>query len=263
MKIALGLDYHGAAYLGWQRQAPHGARDATTVQGQLEHALSCVADAPIEVTAAGRTDTGVHAALQIVHLETSVSRPLSAWVRGANTHLPHDVSVRWSAEVPDEFHARFSAVSRQYVYWLVDHAARPGLLAQRVGWFHLPLDAHAMHEAAQHLVGEHDFTSFRASECQSKSPVKMMHAIRVARVGDKIRIDVHANAFLHHMVRNIVGALVYVGAQKVPTPQMREWLLARNRAALPPTFSAAGLYLAGMEYPAQFALPEQFVDVNL
>lgn len=261
--IVLGLEYCGAAYCGWQRQAVPGVADRSTIQGVLESALSAIADAPISVIAAGRTDAGVHAALQVVHFESKANRPLSAWVRGVNAHLPSDVAVRWAVEMPEDFHARFSALSRHYTYWLVDSPARPGLLAQRIGWFHLPLDVSCMREAAQCLVGEHDFSSFRSSECQAKSPVKHMYAVDVTRVGAHIRIRFHADAFLHHMVRNIVGALVYIGACKVPPSQMRAWLQARDRRQLPPTFSAAGLYLCGIEYPARFSLPERVVDVRL
>jgi tRNA pseudouridine38-40 synthase len=261
--IALGLEYLGAHYQGWQRQTPSGSADASTIQGCLESALSIVADSPVSVVAAGRTDTGVHASLQIAHFAPAVARPLTAWVRGVNAHLPNDIAIRWATPVADTFHARFSAISRRYTYWLTDRSSRPGLLSDRIGWFHLPLEVSSMQTAAACLVGEHDFSSFRSSECQAKSPVKRVHAIAVQRIGAHIRVDFHADAFLHHMVRNIIGALVYVGAGKVPTAQMREWLNARDRTYAPPTFSPAGLYLVGIEYPRVFALPEQHVEVRL
>ncbi len=257
-KIALGLEYNGAGFHGWQRQAAHA--NTASVQGALEAALAEIAGAPVSVIAAGRTDTGVHAALQVVHFSPPVERPLSAWVRGVNAFLPQGVAVRWAHPVHEEFHARFSAISRRYTYWLADQPTRPGLLHGRVGWTHLALDAAEMHCAAQALVGTHDFSAFRSSECQAKSPIKVMHSISVRRIGTRIRIDLHANAFLHHMVRNLVGALVAVGAQKVPSAQIGLLLHARDRTQAPATFSADGLYLCGVEYPAQFSIPESFVD---
>ncbi len=257
--IALGLEYDGAPWYGWQTQAV----GIPTVQAQLETALAKISDGgAAPVTAAGRTDTGVHAALQVVHFQPKVVRPLTAWVRGVNSHLHESIAVRWAVEVGDDFHARFSAVSRRYTYWLIDRDARPGLNAGRVGWTHLPMNVEAMHDGAQALVGTHDFSAFRAAQCQAKSPVKTMHAISVKRVGDYIRIDVHANAFLHHMVRNIVGALVYIGAGKIPAAQIKHFLDNIDRKNVPPTFAPDGLYLCGIEYPPQFALPESYVDTS-
>jgi tRNA pseudouridine38-40 synthase len=254
--IALGLEYDGRAWSGWQRQI----EGVSTLQGAVERACAEIAAAPIAVTAAGRTDAGVHAALQVVHFAPSVSRPTSAWMRGVNAHLPASIAVRWAVEVEPNFHARFSAISRRYTYWLLDREARPGLHAGRVGWIHMEMDVAAMHEAAQHLLGTHDFSAFRAAQCQAKSPIKTLHAISVKRVGAFIRIDAHANAFLHHMVRNIVGALVYVGAGKIPAAQIGHILRQIDRKNAPPTFSPDGLYLCGIEYPLEFALPESYVD---
>jgi tRNA pseudouridine38-40 synthase len=257
--IALGLEYDGRSFCGWQRQTENGDL-RPSVQATLEAALAEIAQKPVSAIAAGRTDAGVHASLQVVHFAPGVSRPLSAWVRGVNAHLPDAVAVRWAHETSEKFHARFSAVSRRYVYWLLDRDARPGLHAGRVGWTHLAMDVSGMHDAAQALVGTHDFSSFRASECQAKTPIKTLHSVRVTRAGAFVRVDIHANAFLHHMVRNIVGALVYVGAHKIPTAQFATLLAQRNRALAPPTFSADGLYLSGIEYPAAFGLPESFVE---
>jgi tRNA pseudouridine38-40 synthase len=254
--IALGLEYDGRVWSGWQRQI----EGVDTLQAAVEHACSEIAAAPITVTAAGRTDAGVHAALQVVHFAPQVSRPNSAWMRGVNANLPNSIAVRWAVEVEAPFHARFSAISRRYTYWLMDREARPGLHAGRVGWTHMAMNVTAMHEAAQTLVGTHDFSSFRAAQCQAKSPIKTMHTISVKRVGPLIRIDAHANAFLHHMVRNIVGALVYVGAGKIPAAQIEHILKQTDRKNAPPTFAPDGLYLCGIEYPPEFALPESYVD---
>jgi tRNA pseudouridine38-40 synthase len=253
--IALGIEYDGRPYFGWQRQA-----SGPTVQAALEAALSVVADGPIGVIAAGRTDTGVHAALQVAHFAPQVHRPLTAWVRGVNAHVPETIAVRWAHVVAPSFHARFSAVSRRYTYWLIDRPTRPGLHTGRVGWSHRPLDVSLMHRAAQALCGTHDFSSFRAAECQAKTPVKTVYRANVQRVGEYIRFDIHANAFLHHMVRNIVGALVYVGDGRLPAAQLAALLAARNRATAPPTFAADGLYLCGIEYPPEYDLPESTVE---
>lgn len=252
---ALGLDYLGGAYCGWQRQAHQ-----RSVQQALEEALSCVADAGIGVVAAGRTDTGVHAALQVVHFDTTAAREATAWVRGGNQHLPRDVAIRWAAPVTTDFHARFAARSRRYVYWLAAQPQRPGLHAGRVGWTHWPLDVARIEAALPALWGMHDFTSFRAAECQAKSPVKTLHSATVARHGSLLRFDFHADAFLHHMIRNIVGALVYIGSGRQPIEWMRELLTMRDRTRGAPTFAPDGLYLAGIEYDRVHALPEAFVE---
>jgi tRNA pseudouridine38-40 synthase len=243
MRIALGVEYEGSDFCGWQSQAGGGA-----VQDALESALSMVADAPTRAVCAGRTDAGVHAIGQVVHFDTDSVRPDTAWVRGVNTHLPPSVAVRWAKPVSDDFHARFSARGRRYRYLLLNRAERPGLMARRVGWFHRPLDAEAMLAAASLLLGEHDFSAFRAAECQAKSPVKTLRRADVARQGDLLVFDFEASAFLHHMVRNIVGALVYVGKGAHPPALLGEILAGRDRARAAPTFEACGLYFAGVDY---------------
>ena len=218
------------------------------MQDALEAALSMVADAPTRVVCAGRTDAGVHAIGQVVHFDTDAVRPDTAWVRGVNAHLPASVAVRWAKPVPDDFHARFSARGRRYRYLLLNRGERPGLMAKRVGWFHRPLDADTMRAAAALLLGEHDFSGFRSVECQAKSPVKTLRRADVARHGDLLVFDFEASAFLHHMVRNIVGALVYVGKGAHPPEWLGELLAGRDRARAAPTFEACGLYFAGVDY---------------
>jgi tRNA pseudouridine38-40 synthase len=252
---ALGLEYLGAQYCGWQRQS-----DQPSVQQALETSLSNIATVPVSVIAAGRTDTGVHASLQVVHFDSAIDRDATAWVRGGNQFLPRDVSIRWVAPVADDFHARFAATSRRYVYLLSSRAQRPGLHNKRVGWTHWPLEVGRIESAVQALIGEHDFTSFRASECQAKSPIKTIYSATVREQNGIIRFDFHANAFLHHMIRNIVGALVYIGAAKQPTDWLNTLLMQRDRTLAAPTFSPEGLYLAGIEYDPRFQIPEQFVD---
>jgi tRNA pseudouridine38-40 synthase len=198
----------------------------------------------------------VHARAQVVHFDTSVHRPESAWVRGANALLPDTVAVLWSRAVSDEFHARFSAVARTYRYHLLNRPVRPSLASTQVGWFHLPLDVGPMREAAALLVGEHDFSAFRSSECQAKSPVRRIHEFSVARNGDGIEFVVRANAFLHHMVRNLVGTLVYVGKGSFAPTHVREILLSRDRSRAAPTFGPEGLFLEKIEYEAKWQLPE-------
>lgn len=252
MRIALGLEYEGTPYAGWQSQ-PHG----NTVQDHLDAALSAVADAPVVTSVAGRTDAGVHALVQVVHFDAPTTRPLTAWVRGVNAQLPPTIAVRWAQPVADTFHARFAAHARHYRYVLLNRSVRPGVGAGRVGWFHLPLDVHAMAQGAAHLVGEHDFSSFRAADCQAKTPVKTLHHLRVERHGEWVVFDVCANAFLHHMVRNIVGALVYVGKGACPPAWMATLRDARARTLAPPTFGPEGLYLVGVEYEEGWQLPQK------
>ncbi len=201
MRIALGVEYEGSTFCGWQSQAGGGS-----VQDALESALSAIADTSVRVICAGRTDAGVHALEQVVHFDSPVERPLTAWVRGVNAHLPPMVAVRWAQPMPDDFHARFSAQGRRYRYVLLNRAERPGLMARRVGWFHLPLDLSAMQAASIFLLGTHDFSAFRSAECQAKSPVKELRKISIARQGDLILFDFEADGFLHHMVRNLSGA---------------------------------------------------------
>lgn len=250
MRFALAVEYSGHAFCGFQSQ-PSGCG----VQDALEHAIQQIAGHDVTVTAAGRTDAGVHAVSQIIHFETDAPRPDSAWVRGVNSHLPAAVAVLWAHSVPEEFHARFAATARHYTYLLLVRAERPALLAGLAGWYHRPLDAPAMDAAARQLLGSHDFSAFRAAECQAKSPIKTLTRISVTQQGPFVRFEFSANAFLHHMVRNIVGALVRVGAGKDNAERLAEVLAGRDRTRAAPTFAAEGLYLAGADYDARFGLP--------
>jgi len=251
MRIALAIEYAGDAFCGWQSQ-PSGCG----VQDALERALGEIAGERIATIAAGRTDAGVHATSQIVHFDTAKERPSSAWVRGVNALLPSTAAVLWAQPMPDDFHARFAATARHYTYLLLTRAERPALLGKRVGWYHASLDVDAMSVAAAHLAGRHDFSAFRAAECQAKSPVKTLSRVDVGISGPLIRFDFSADAFLHHMLRNIVGSLVYVGAGKHPPAWIAQLLVARDRTQAAPTFAPDGLYLAGADYPARFALPD-------
>ena len=251
-RIVLGLEYAGDAFCGWQSQA-HGR----TVQDVLEAALRQIAAHPVRLHCAGRTDTGVHASAQVVHFDTAAQRPPSAWVRGVNALLPSAVVVRWSAEVGDDFHARYLACERQYRYILHNAPTRPAMLAGRVGWFHPPLDAARMAAAAECLVGTHDFSSFRAAGCQSKTPVRVMREARVTRQGDYLLFDFRANGFLHHMIRNLMGCLLLVGQGLKPAGWMAQVLAARDRDAAAPTFSPDGLYFLGPIYAPHWQLPER------
>lgn len=251
MRWALGLEYDGSGFCGWQSQ-PAGCG----VQDALERALGEIAGGPVRVTAAGRTDAGVHALAQVVHFDTIATRPANAWVRGANALLPRCASVLWARGVDDSFHARFSAVARTYRYLLLARAQRPALAAGRAGWFHQPLDLQAMREASALVVGEHDFSAFRSAECQARNPVRTLHEVRIESRGAWVLMSFTANAFLHHMVRNLVGCLVYVGAGRRAPEWLAEVLAARERRLAAPTFSADGLYLAGVRYPAHLALPD-------
>lgn len=252
MRIALGLEYDGSGYSGWQSQ-PGG----NTIQDELEKALAAIAGAPVRVACAGRTDAGVHALAQVVHFDVQARRPTTAWVRGVNAHLPRDIAVRWATEIDGGFHARFAARARSYRYLLLNRRERPGLLQGKLGWCHQPLDDEAMRAAAACLLGEHDFSSFRSAECQAKSPVKILHRCGLSRHGDCIAFDLEANAFLHHMVRNIVGSLVYVGMGRRPVTWLAELLAARDRRLAAPTFMPDGLYFAGVEYDAAWGLPQR------
>jgi tRNA pseudouridine38-40 synthase len=247
VRIALGLEYDGAAFTGWQTQP-----DGRGVQDALERGLAEVAAQPAPTICAGRTDTGVHAFDQVVHFDTVAIRPLEAWVRGVNRFLPASAAVRWARDVPEAFHARFSAVRRTYDYWILNDPVRSPLAHARAGWVFRPLDAAAMHDAAQRLVGRHDFTSFRSAECQAASPVRDLTELSVARRGRLIRVRASANAFLHHMIRNIVGTLVYVGLGRREPAWAAEVLEARDRSRAAPTFSPAGLYLVRVEYDPSF-----------
>ena len=249
-RIALGIEYDGTAFSGWQAQA-----HATGVQSAVESALSSVADHAVAVTAAGRTDAGVHATYQVAHFDTTAERTGRAWVLGANSLLRADVSLLWAQQVPPEFHARFGAEARSYRYVIRNTAARPSLDRDRACWVREPLDDALMHGAAQVLVGVHDFSSFRAAECQSRTPIRRLESISVARHGPLLAIDVTANAFLHHMVRNIAGVLLAVGRGKRPGDWVGEVLEARDRRLGGVTAPPQGLYLVGVRYPAEYALP--------
>jgi len=251
MRIALGIEYDGFPFCGWQSQA-----EGQTVQDTLQSALSQIAGEQISVVAAGRTDTGVHAVEQVVHFNTEVVRPLTAWVRGVNAMLPGSIAVRWSHPVPDEFHARFSAHGRNYRYLLINRATRPAIQVGKVGWYHTSLDLELMQAASEHLLGKHDFSAFRAAQCQAKSPVKSVSKLNVSRKSEMFIFDIKADAFLHHMVRNIVGCLVYVGKGKYPPNWLAEVLASRERSLAAPTFSPDGLYLQRIKYEEKWGLPQ-------
>ncbi|RZL62814.1 MAG: tRNA pseudouridine(38-40) synthase TruA [Variovorax sp.] len=256
MRLALGIRYNGQAYEGWQSQ-----RSGRTVQDQLESALGKFADGPISTLCAGRTDAGVHGLMQVVHFDTTVEREPSSWVRGTNRYLPADIAVQWAQPVPDAFHCRASALARRYLYVLSQSPVRPSLDAGRVGWSMYPLDGDAMRAAAALLVGQHDFSSFRASACQARSPVKNLRRIVITRHGESERCRWHfefeADAFLHHMIRNLMGCLLRVGRGEAPPEWVSEVLAARSRKVAAPTFAADGLYFVGPLYDAQWGLPAE------
>lgn len=252
MRVVLGISYNGQPYDGWQSQ-PSGR----TVQDKLEAALGKFATHRVSTLCAGRTDAGVHGLMQVVHFDTALDRTPYSWVRGTNTFLPRDIAVQWAHIVPDEFHCRASALSRRYAYILLDSAVRPSFDAGRVGWAFQPLALAPMQEAASHLLGEHDFTSFRASACQALSPVKTLQYIGITRRGAYWRFEFEANAFLHHMIRNIMGCLVVIGQGKHSPGWMAQVLAARSRDAAAPTFSPDGLYFLGPRYDARWGLPER------
>lgn len=250
MRYALGIQYDGKDYCGWQRQ-----KQQKSVQEALEIALSKVADEPIEVVCAGRTDTGVNATNQIVHFDTTKIRKDVAWTLGVNTNLPKGVAVTWVKEVSEEFHARFSATARRYRYVIENSRLRPAILSSGLCFNHFPLDADKMHQAAQALVGKHDFTSFRTVHCQSNSPVRTLEHCNVTRIGSFIVVDVKGNAFLHHMVRNISGSLMRVGQGLESVEWIAEVLAQKNRCLAGITAPAGGLYFVGVDYPENFELP--------
>lgn len=251
MRVALGIEYCGTGFHGWQSQAGGG-----TVQDALEAALGEVAGVPVGVLCAGRTDAGVHATHQVAHFDVPVDRPLTAWVRGVNSHLPEGVAVRWAQPVAEDFHARFSARGRRYRYLLLNRPQRPGLWQGRVGWFHWPLELAAMQEACLRLLGEHDFSAFRAANCQAKSPVKHMSRAEVRQCGNMFVFDFEASAFLHHMVRNLVGTLVYIGKGTQQPDWIEALLQTKDRKLAAPTFSPDGLYFRGPVYEPHWGLPD-------
>jgi len=252
MRLALGISYHGQAYEGWQSQ-PSGR----TVQDRLEQALGQFAAQPVSTVCAGRTDAGVHGLMQVVHFDTPLQREEFSWVRGTNRFLPADIAVQWARPVPDEFHSRACAMARRYAYVVLESPVRPSLDAGRVGWVFRPLDSHAMQQAAHHLIGQHDFTSFRASGCQARSPVKTMARVDFVRRGAYWRFDFEADAFLHHMIRNIMGCLLAVGQGHKSPEWMRDVLAAKSRDAAAPTFAPDGLYFLGPVYDPKWQLPSR------
>ncbi|MCP3865597.1 MAG: tRNA pseudouridine(38-40) synthase TruA [Aestuariibacter sp.] len=251
-RIALGIEYDGAQHYGWQRQ-----REVPSVQEHLEKALSTVANTPIEVQCAGRTDAGVHATGQVVHFDCDAVRPLKAWTMGVNANLPSSVAVKWCVHVSDDFNARFSATGRRYRYVIYNHKMRPAILEQGITHIHRPLNEQLMHEAAQALLGEQDFSAFRAALCQSKTPFRNVTNVTVSRHGAFVVVDISANAFLHHMVRNIVGSLVEIGSGHQPVDWIATLLAGRDRTLSAATAKPNGLYLVKVDYPDEFGLPEQ------
>lgn len=258
MRIALGLEYDGTHFCGWQSQPSHCG-----VQDVVENAIKNIAGHTVRVHAAGRTDTGVHALMQVLHFETEVVRPDNAWVRGVNAFLPATVRVIWAKAVADDFHARFSAIARSYQYLLVNQPTAPAIYADKAGWYHAPLNVPAMQDAIRYLQGEHDFSAFRASECQAKSPVRHLKTATISAHQHFIMFNFTANAFLQHQVRNMVGALVYVGNGKYAPAFLQTLLAQQDRTLSPPTFSPNGLYLTGVEYDKKFALPNTQRQLSL
>jgi tRNA pseudouridine38-40 synthase len=251
-RIALGIEYDGTDFLGWQTLS-HGANLEDTVAA----AVSFVADHPVSLTCAGRTDSGVHARCQVVHFDTSAERSVRAWALGATARLPPTVAVRWAQVVPESFHARYSALARRYRYVIVNRPVRPALEGRFVAWERHPLEVEAMHVAAQALVGEHDFSAFRSIACEARHPWRRLDEIFVIRDGERVVIEVEANAFLHHMVRNLVGSLVLVGRGERPVGWIAELLAGRDRSKAGPTAPATGLVFLGPRYPAAFGLPAE------
>ncbi|WP_373752859.1 tRNA pseudouridine(38-40) synthase TruA [Neisseria weixii] len=245
---ALTLSYDGSRFYGWQKQAG----EVPTVQTALERAVSLLAGEPISVIVAGRTDTGVHATAQVVHFDTSAHRPPQAWIRGVNAHLPQGIAVWHAQPVAAHFHARFDAYGRHYRYLLQSAPVRSPLLVGKVGWTHLDLDIELMQQAAKLLEGEKDFSSFRASMCQAKSPIKTLYSANISGTPEFLKLDLHGNAFLHHMVRNIMGALIYVGSKKLSVEDFASLIEEKSRLKAPPTFMPDGLYLTGVDYPDEF-----------
>lgn len=255
-RIALGIQYDGSAWNGYQKQP-----DRHTVQDQLEIALEAFGRTSFATTCAGRTDTGVHALEQVVHFDTGLTRSMQSWVRGVNAFLPPSIAVRWASTImPDpehEFHARFSARARTYHYVLYNHPVRSPLLVGRAGWTWRPLDVERMHAAAQCLVGTHDFSAFRSSQCQARTPVKQMHEVSVRRHGEAIVFTLRASAFLHHMVRNLIGSLIYVGNGRHTSAWLADVLAGLDRNEAAPTFMPDGLYLARIDYDPKWGLPQE------
>tara|TARA_R110001592_G_scaffold74447_1_gene226339 strand:- start:4748 stop:5656 length:909 start_codon:yes stop_codon:yes gene_type:complete len=252
VRVAFCLSYNGYQYHGWQSQK----NDLPTVQSYIERAISLVANEKIEVVCAGRTDKSVHASYQVIHFETSAKRDARSWVFGCNANLPRGISVSWAGQVGDEFHARFSATSRRYNYVIYNHPIRPSNFSTEMTWHHHQLDENRMHEAAQSLVGEHDFTSFRAVGCQAKSPFRFLEFVNVTRYGNILLLDIKGNAFLHHMVRNIAGVLMTIGSGKEAVNWCSAVLEARDRTKASVTAPPFGLFLTQVDYPEKFNIPK-------
>lgn len=253
MRIALGIEYDGTDFHGWQRLS-----HTPSVQAAVETALSKVADEAIEVTCAGRTDAGVHARCQVVHFDTNAQRSERGWTLGASSNLPPSIAVLWAQPVAEDFHARFSALARRYRYTILNRPVRAALDARHAAWERVPLDAAAMHAAAQALVGENDFSAFRTIACQARTPMRNVHEIAVTRDGDRVIVEIQANAFLHHMVRNIVGSLLPIGRGEEAPDWIAQLLAGRDRAVAGPTAVAQGLTFLRPYYPAEYGLPEEF-----
>jgi tRNA pseudouridine38-40 synthase len=257
MRLALGVSYRGQGYQGWQSQL-----GGHTVQDRLEAALTSFAAQPLRTLCAGRTDAGVHALNQVVHIDTGIERDRVSWVRGTNRFLPADIAVQWCQPVRDDFHARNSALGRRYAYVLRESPVRPAIEAGQVGWSFRPLDGAAMQGASTLLLGEHDFSAFRSAECQARSPVKTLRTVSVKRRGAYWRFDFEADAFLHHMVRNLMGCLLAVGSGARDAAWLAEVLAARERRLCAPTFAADGLYFVGPYYDAAHAIPEHNAAID-
>lgn len=257
MRYALGVEYDGGDFRGWQRLGPHGQSGEPTVQASLEDALSSVAAAPVGVVCAGRTDAGVHAECQVVHFDSDAPRTPRSWSLGTTSRLPPSICVRWCVPVANDFNARFSARARRYRYRILNRAVRPALGRQQLSWERLPLDADAMHRAAQSLLGENDFNAFRTVHCQAPHAVRSLQKLAIVREGEQVRVDIQANAFLHHMVRNIVGSLLMVGRGEKPEDWIAALLAGRDRTLAGPTAPADGLVFLGPLYPRQWGLPQE------
>ncbi len=255
MRYALGLEYDGSGYLGWQSQ-----KQEPTIQGCLEHAVARVADHEVGIICCGRTDTGVHARCQVAHFDSNAERNERSWLLGINSQLPAGISLLWIRQVDQDFHARFSAYARTYQYLILNRWIRPALESDYVSWYRKPLDAERMHEAAQVLLGKHDFSAFRAAGCQANHAVREVQDIKVQRVGNRVILDVSANGFLYHMVRNIAGSLLQIGNGEHAVGWMAELLASGDRTQAAPTAAAGGLYLVGARYPDKYALPSGGID---
>lgn len=258
MRVALGVEYNGSRFYGWQAQA-----NLPTVQGAIEKALSQIADHAVQVFCAGRTDAGVHATGQVIHFETTAQRDARAWVFGTNSNLPPDISICWAKEVDADFHARFSAIARRYYYVIYNKPVRSAIFHSHITLYQSILDAEVMHLAAQHLVGEHDFSAFRSAQCESRTPMRCVNFVNVFRKKDFVIIEIEANAFLHHMVRNITGVLLKIGCGSNHKDWTLELLNAKDRAKAAETAPPTGLYLAAVKYPAVCNIPDSFGHLNM